>query len=657
MNMWWIILLSCLAIIPIIGTTKRRYLLCPNQNINVVLHHEGSQPSPSISYNRAQLLTIAEKLKHDKSLRILNYNTIRVIKSFRINRRRIRFNKTVNKAQPKLNLNNLKELQSDPELPNLSSKNINLGLINICSLKTKADLLFETIIKEHLDVCFVTETWITTKETDKVWLQSHELGKLPWSIENIPRPMQRRGGGIAIITRRSVKKKLIKSQFLQSSECALWELLISDKKLHVLAIYHPPVGSQYVRDNVSFITELADQLTELMQTYSNLVVLGDFNIHVNDHSNADAIFLTDAMFALGFDQHVKSATHSAGNTLDLIFTHHKSTVSIVKCIPTDMLSDHRLVVSELNIGRPRLKYQEVTSEKWSSEALDSFKNEFNDSKILEARDLSTAMLQLTAELSKLKEKHVLSKTVKKCDRPRVPWFTAEIKTQKQKTEKIVSKSLLVVDEQVEISGVVKCLGAYLDKNLNFKIHVTTKCRAAMANLYKIINIRKYLTQETCQLLVQGLVLSHLDYSNAILTGLPKTTLNHMNRVQALAAKVILRRSRYDSTSEAYRTLHWLPCDERIKFKVVCNVYKCLNGDAPDYLKNLLILYEPSRLLRSSSDTSKLIVPQTKLKTFASRSFSVQGPCLWNELPVELRNLSSYETFKKHLKAFYFSRNN
>ena len=55
------------------------------------------------------------------------------------------------------------------------------------------------------------------------------------------------------------------------------------------------------------------------------------------------------------------------------------------------------------------------------------------------------------------------------------------------------------------------------------------------------------------------------------------------------------------------------------------------------------------------DKLELLVPTTKRKTFADRSFSVYGPKLWNTLPEETRKLDNYENFKKQLKAHLFRK--
>lgn len=149
-------------------------------------------------------------------------------------------------------------------------------------------------------------------------------------------------------------------------------------------------------------------------------------------------------------------------------------------------------------------------------------------------------------------------------------------------------------------------------------------------------------------------MSHIDYANSLLINLPSSTLKVLQNIQNLAAKLVLKRSKYSSNKEALRELHWLPVTSRIKFKLLCLVHKCLHGKAPKYLKELITLRTIKRTgLRSNKDHQLLIVPKTIRKTFADRSFSVAGPKLWNSLPNELRIEDNHEKFRKNLKTFLF----
>ena len=53
----------------------------------------------------------------------------------------------------------------------------------------------------------------------------------------------------------------------------------------------------------------------------------------------------------------------------------------------------------------------------------------------------------------------------------------------------------------------------------------------MNSINRIKQIRNYLSNEICQTLVQALVISHLDYVNALLIDLPDITIKKLQRVQ------------------------------------------------------------------------------------------------------------------------------
>jgi hypothetical protein len=136
----------------------------------------------------------------------------------------------------------------------------------------------------------------------------------------------------------------------------------------------------------------------------------------------------------------------------------------------------------------------------------------------------------------------------------------------------------------------------------------------MWNLQRIKFIRPFLTEDTCHSLVRGLVLAHLDYANATLAGLPDCTIRKLERVQKAAARVIKGLKHRDSVTTAMIALHWLPVKKRIDYKIGTLVYKCLNGEVPNYLKDLLKEKSENNInLRSNNAVKPLIVPYTKQK--------------------------------------------
>ena len=103
------------------------------------------------------------------------------------------------------------------------------------------------------------------------------------------------------------------------------------------------------------------------------------------------------------------------------------------------------------------------------------------------------------------------------------------------------------------------------------------------------------------------------------------------------------------------SLHCLPVMARIDYKIALVVYKCLNNLSPSYMSEFISKYIPSRTLRSNN--SNLIVTKTaKYKTLlGERAFSVNASHVWNSLPLELKNCTSINIFKQHLKTYLFRK--
>ena len=82
------------------------------------------------------------------------------------------------------------------------------------------------------------------------------------------------------------------------------------------------------------------------------------------------------------------------------------------------------------------------------------------------------------------------------------------------------------------------------------------------------------------------------------------------------------------------------------------VYKIVNDSAPNYMSNCIERYIPPRPLRSSKDTTRLIIPTSNYVHFGKR-FAVLAPTIWNSLPQNIRELPSMISFKAHLKTHLF----
>jgi len=103
-------------------------------------------------------------------------------------------------------------------------------------------------------------------------------------------------------------------------------------------------------------------------------------------------------------------------------------------------------------------------------------------------------------------------------------------------------------------------------------------------------------------------------------------------------------------AEVHIGLHRLPVHERIHFKVAVLTHEARNTHQPSYLAELLEDRVASRALRSSSNTTQLVVPRTRNRR-RTRSFSSAAPRIWNSLPRCARECLTQSTFKSQLKTF------
>ncbi len=189
--------------------------------------------------------------------------------------------------------------------------------------------------------------------------------------------------------------------------------------------------------------------------------------------------------------------------------------------------------------------------------------------------------------------------------------------------------------------------------LRWHDHIATTARSCRFALYNIRKIRPFLSEQAAQLLVQALVLSRLDYCNALLAGLPACTIKPLQLIQNAAARVVFNEPKKAHVTPLFIRLHWLPIAARIQFKVLMFAYKTTTGTAPIYLNLLVQTYAPSRSLRSASER-RLVVPSQRGTKSLSRTFSWTVPSWWNDLPISIRTAESLAIFKKHLKDTSFS---
>jgi hypothetical protein len=254
--------------------------------------------------------------------------------------------------------------------------------------------------------------------------------------------------------------------------------------------------------------------------------------------------------------------------------------------------------------------------------------------------------------------------LEKCVSELCHWmFDNRLKLNGDKTELLVIRnprlpsvqlpSFKVDNYTVNPASQARNLGVVFDDTMSMEAHIASICRSCYLHLRNIGSIRNLITKSACEKLIHALISSKLDNCNALLFGLPKKLCQKLQHVQNTAARIITRTKRSEHISPILEQLHWLPVNERIKFKIMLTTFKALKGLSPPYIRELISVYHPNRSLRSASEI-RLVVPKIRLKSYGGRSFQFSAPCLWNQLPKDLRNTEiSVDVFKSRLKTHLF----
>ena len=111
----------------------------------------------------------------------------------------------------------------------------------------------------------------------------------------------------------------------------------------------------------------------------------------------------DTIDAMGLYQHVNFSTHKSGNVLDLIISDFTDEVKVLKVAPGPFLTDHRAVISTLNIKKLRPVTKRIQVRQVKRIKREQWIEEFTlDKQSLNGKlDLDCLVSSLNSELSRV----------------------------------------------------------------------------------------------------------------------------------------------------------------------------------------------------------------------------------------------------------------
>ena len=291
------------------------------------------------------------------------------------------------------------------------------ALINCRSVINKTQEIQLKLIRNNVELCILTETWI--KEGDTIIptrLCPNSYKSLSISRQDIV------GGGIAIVYKSDLNISSSRYKPYRTMESSSFMISTGNKQLNLTAIYRLP------NTNVpECCNELASLLETNINSSSELLLLGDFNIAVNQPSDAGPATFLDILDSFNLVNKVDKPTHRLANTLDLIILDaNSSTIPRVKV--DQLFSDHNIILFDMSLPHtitiPKVKvYRKLKN--INPEVFIRDIGEFCLCKPI-GTSLEDKVNHYHTMLQSILDIHAPIKRHECSNRPRIPWFNQEI---------------------------------------------------------------------------------------------------------------------------------------------------------------------------------------------------------------------------------------
>ena len=191
----------------------------------------------------------------------------------------------------------------------------------------------------------------------------------------------------------------------------------------------------------------------------------------------------------------------------------------------------------------------------------------------------------------------------------------------------------------------KILGITFSHDLSWNLHSNQALKSSYATLRLLSRIKKLTPFHIRKQLAESLVLSKIDYGNAVIHDAPDYIKNQMQKVVNASAGYV--RGRYSRTTDSLN-LKWLPVPERSELSLAKLAWKSVNSpNWPRFLpmeKNL------------HTRTRRGHAPNTiKCTTNLRSTFEYTGASIFNSLPAACRECDTYGMFCNMTKKYFLDK--
>ena len=208
------------------------------------------------------------------------------------------------------------------------------------------------------------------------------------------------------------------------------------------------------------------------------------------------------------------------------------------------------------------------------------------------------------------------------------------------------------DVKIKETNDIKFLGVYLDKRLTFKYHVkyiATKLAKSVGMLNKL---KYYMPMDVMRNLYLTFVQPYFTYSIQSWFSTYSNNTNGIVGLQKRAIRIITNSDYLAHTGILFKRLKILKLNDLYKLQILMYMYKTIESQYDSKL--LAVLTYQTEIHHYNTRNANMFRLPFYTKTMSRFSLQYQGPSLWNELPLKVKDIPSLCKFRTTLIEMFLA---
>ena len=312
---------------------------------------------------------------------------------------------------------------------------------NVRSAANKSAAICDSIVRNNIDICVLTETWHDHGDTAVLSsITPSGYYYIEKARDGLSQKSHVNHGGIVFIIDAAIRCNCISLPLdIKTFEYICCKVSGTLRDFIMVAVYRPgskPATKQFFAD----LTSLLEVLAALGCT---VIVTGDFNIRLDRPTDESAILLNELIDALALVQHIREPTHELGGVLDLVISSSDDIISDV-CVTPNGISDHSQLTWRFHHSRVCSTNSTISVRQWRNIDINAFKYDLLNSVLCDSFDMfdelsldNTCLLYYNT-LINLLDNHAPYRNINRTSNRHSysPWFDANCKAAKSQTVKL-----------------------------------------------------------------------------------------------------------------------------------------------------------------------------------------------------------------------------